>query len=430
MKYAEARALLDRLPRLEVKPGLERIRRLLDHLGHPEETFPSIHIAGTNGKGSVAAMLSSILHEAGYRTGCFTSPDVVDFRDRIRIDGGWISEEALASAVERLLPVLVDSDDPPTLFEALTAVAFDDFAGSGVDIAVVEVGLGGRFDATNVVRPLLTILTNVDRDHLALLGDSLEQIAWEKAGIAKPDVPFLIGDLSAAVRSVVVEECRRVKARIMTGELPGVERENFNWERATYWIHGGKELPDRVHLSLLGSYQAENLRLVLAAVEILRKVDWGIPNDAITRGLATVEWPCRFEVVRRDPTVVLDGAHNPAGVKALSTDIVRLVPDICRRHLLCGILADKEVEAIGRTLFPLFDRITFTRSKSPRAASVEQLAKIASTLDVSSRGTTSVEEGLRVALERLIPQDTLFVTGSLTVAREARPLLREAVCRH
>ena len=430
MDYAEARALLDRLPSLEVKPGLKRIRRLLDHLSHPETTFPSIHITGTNGKGSVATMLSSILHEAGYRTGCFTSPDVVDFRDRIRVDEDWISEETFALTVEKLRSVLGDSDDPPTLFETLTAIAFDDFAGSDVDIAVVEVGLGGRFDATNVVQPLLTILTNVERDHLALLGHSLEQIAWEKAGIAKPGVPFLIGDLPLTVRAVVAGECRRVNARIMADELPGVQQENFNLEGATYRIYDGKELPDRIHLSLLGSYQAENLRLVLAAVEILRKVDWSITNGAITRGLTTVEWPCRFEVVRRDPTVVLDGAHNPAGVKALSTDIVRLVPDICRRHLLCGILADKEVEAIGRTLFPLFDRITFTRSKSPRAAAVEQLAKIASTLDVSSRCTTSVEEGLRVALERLIPQDTLFVTGSLTVAREARPLFREVACQH
>jgi dihydrofolate synthase/folylpolyglutamate synthase len=411
-----------------VKPGLERIRRLLDHLDHPETAFPTVHVAGTNGKGSVVAMLSHILYEAGYRVGRYTSPDVVDFRDRISIDGNWISEEALASAVERLLPVLGKTEDPPTLFEVLTAIAFEYFAGSKVDIAVIEVGLGGRFDATNVVQPVLAILTNVDRDHLALLGNSLERIAWEKAGVAKKGVPFLAGNLSPAVREVVKEECRQVKAQMTTGMLE-VERGDFNWKEAIYRVYGSKQLPDRVHLALLGSYQAENLRLVLRAVEILREANWLIPNDAITRGLATVHWPGRFEVMLRDPTIILDGAHNVAGIKALSVDIVRLVPKICRRHLLCGILADKEVEAIGQVLFPLFGRVTFTRSKSPRAASVEALAEIAATLDVPSRRTTSVKEGLHLVLEELAPRDSLFITGSLTVVSEARARLLEVACQ-
>ena len=429
MNYVEVRSLLDRLPSLEVKPGLERIRRLLNHLGHPETTFPSIHITGTNGKGSVAAMLSSILHEAGYRTGCYTSPDVVDFRDRIRVDEDWISEEAFASVAEKLLPVLDKTEDPPTLFEALTAIAFEYFPASKVDIAVVEVGLGGRFDATNVLQPVLTILTNVERDHLALLGNSLERIAWEKAGIAKPGVPFLLGDLPAAVRALVDAECRRAKARIVAGELPTVEREDFNWEEATYRVHNGKRLPDRVRLPLLGGYQAENLHLVLGAAGILREAGWEIPSDAIVHGLEKVEWPGRFEVVQRAPTVVLDGAHNPAGARALGDDIVRFVPEACRRHLLCGMLADKEVEAIGRILFPLFEQITLTRSESPRAASVERLTQIASALGVPSRGAASVKEALQIVLKKLVPRDTLFVAGSLTVVREARPLLKEVGCR-
>ena len=190
----EARQILRSLPSLEVKPGLARTKHLLAVLDHPENSFPAVHVAGTNGKGSVVAMLASVLGCAGYRVGRFTSPDVVDFRDRIAINDQWISREEVARIVKQLSPRLV-GEDCPTLFEAMTAMAFEHFSRNKVDIAVVEAGLGGRFDATNVITPILWILTNVGRDHLQILGRSLPRIAWEKAGIGKAKVPFLVGKL-------------------------------------------------------------------------------------------------------------------------------------------------------------------------------------------------------------------------------------------
>jgi len=428
MKYTEARFILDGLPSLEVKPGLARINRLLDVLDHPERAFRAIHIAGTNGKGSVAAMLSSILSQAGYCVGRFTSPDLIDFRDRISVNNRWISEEDVAGRVEQILPVLKSAEDRPTLFEVLTAIAFAHFAKSRVKLAVVEVGLGGRFDATNVLDPLLTILTNVGRDHLALLGEMLKRIAWEKAGIAKASVPFLAGELPPEAEEIIIKECEKARAPLARCDPVAVERIAYDWKRATYRIDAS-DLPETIDLPLLGGYQAENLRLTLRAVELLRKAGFSLPNDAVTAGLADVSWPGRFEVMKLNPTIILDGAHNLPAALALAKDVKRYVPKRLHRHLLFGILSDKEAEAICHVLFPLFAKVTLTCSRSPRALPLDLLAKIASSLGVEFKQASSVEEGLISARTCLEAQDVLFVTGSLTMLREARPILMEVPCR-
>jgi dihydrofolate synthase/folylpolyglutamate synthase len=427
LTYAEARRALERLPSLDVKPGLDRILRLLDVLDHPEQAFPAIHIAGTNGKGSVAAMLASVLSHAGYRVGRFTSPDLIDFRDRISIDDIWIERDALARTVKQLLPIFT-ADDPPTLFEALTAIAFHHFATNKVDLAVVEVGLGGRFDATNVLSPLLTILTTIGRDHLALLGGTIEKIAWEKAGIAKGDVPFLAGDLPLEAHRVLVAECARVHAPLTDCHTIGLERVAFDWEKVTYRIEAA-DLPREILLPLLGGYQKENLRVTLRAIELLRKNGFTIPNRAVAAGLATVRWPGRFEVISRRPIVILDGAHNQPAALALAADIERTLPDKAHRHLLFGILADKELEPIARALFPLFFSVTLTRSKSPRSMVLEPLLETARSLGIAPLRSTSVHEGVASAYNSLKEDDALVVTGSLTVVREARPILLEELCR-
>lgn len=424
MNYTEARQALDRLPFLDVKPGLERIERLLDALDHPQRAFPAVHIAGTNGKGSVTAMLARVLSQAGYKVGRFTSPDFLDFRDRIEIDGLWIGKNEFAAAVERLLPVFA-GDDPPTLFEALAAIAFHHFASQQVDLAVVEVGLGGRFDATNVVSPILTILTNVDRDHLSLLGGTVEKVAWEQAGIAKENVPFLIPDLPVSIAGVVNEEVRKVRAKPVSAGPITVKREAFDWERATYCVTGG-DLPKTIYLPLLGRYQQANLQQILRAVEILRQGGLAIPNSAVAEGLATVRWPGRFEVIARRPTVILDGAHNLPAIRALAADIESVLPQRAQRHLMFGILADKETDAICRTLFPLFARVTLTCSQSPRALPLNTLARIAESLGVTGICSATVEEGVSAATKALTSDDALLITGSLTVVREARERLSES----
>jgi dihydrofolate synthase/folylpolyglutamate synthase len=372
-------------------------------------------------------MLASVLSQAGYRVGRFTSPDLIDFRDRISIDDLWIEGDELARTVEQLLPIFA-AEDPPTLFEVLTAIAFHHFAKNKVDLAVVEVGLGGRFDATNVLSPTLTILTTVGRDHLALLGGTIEKISWEKAGIAKEDVPCLAGDLPAAAQRILVAECACVHAPLTDCHTIGLERVAFDWEKVTYQIEGS-DLPKEILLPLLGGYQQENLRVTLRAIELLRENGFTIPSRAVAAGLAAVRWPGRFEVISRRPIVILDGAHNQPGALALAKDIERTLPDKIHRHLLFGILTDKELEPIARALFPLFSSVTLTRSKSPRAMTLEPLLEVARSLGIVPFRSSSVREGATSAYNSLKEEDALIVTGSLTVVREARPILRKELCR-
>jgi dihydrofolate synthase/folylpolyglutamate synthase len=428
MNYAKARRILENLPTLEVKPGLERIERLLKALDHPQRTFPTIHVAGTNGKGSVAAMLASILVQAGYKVGRFTSPELLDFRDRICVDDTWIVQQELAVAVERLLPVLNEEMDCPTQFEALTAIAFGHFATQRVDLAVIEAGLGGRFDATNTVSPLLAILTNVGRDHTKLLGNRLERIAWEKAGIAKREVPFLAGDLPPAAEKVVIKECCLAGAKLVRTAPISVKRRGFDWERTTYAVEA-EDLPEKIELPLLGRYQGDNLLLTLRAVGLLREQGVVIPNDAVSAGLSEVRWPGRFEVVARDPTVVLDGAHNVPASQALAAAVVDYVPEKRYRHLLFGVLADKEWKAISRILFPLFSSVTLTRSRSPRALSLDVLEEAAFSSKIAFNCCETVSGGLSRVCPNLGARDVLVVAGSLSVVGEARAALVEVPCR-
>ncbi len=419
MDYAEARALLDRLPRLLVKPGLSRVRRLLDTLGNPERAFPAVHVAGTNGKGSVVAMLDSILCAAGYRTGRYTSPEVEDFRDRICVDGVWISEADLALRTAQLAEGLFADSDVPSQFEAITAIAFEHFRGAQVDVAVVEVGLGGRFDATNVVSPVLSILTNVTLDHTAILGDTAEKIAWEKAGIAKLGVPLLAGRLSEGVAAVVRAECAAVGALLDSADGVSVTRGHSDLDRVEYAIEGDG-LPGRIELGLLGGYQLENVRLVLRAVQLLRTSGIAIPSDAVQQGLAAARWPGRAEVVLRRPVVILEGAHNPAGAEELARDAVRWAPDRRHRWLVLGILADKDVDGVVGTLVPLFSHVAVCRSESPRALAVDDLARRVRQHAMEPSCYDSVARAVRDVVARAGAEDVVVVTGSLTVVAEAR----------
>jgi len=421
MDYAAARALLDRLPRFEVKPGLERTDRLLASLERPERRYPAIHVAGTNGKGSVVAILDAILRAAGFRVGRFTSPEVLDFRDRITVDGVWLSEREWAEGIERLAPVLASATDIPAQFEAITALALDAFARKGIDIAVVEVGLGGRFDATNLVEPTVTILTNVSLDHTAILGDSIEKIAWEKAGIAKPGVPWVVGALSPQAAVIVDEEARRVGAPVVS--FQEVEVSVADGAAPDSVALRGTDLPATVEFALPGAYQRENLRIALRTVQLLRERGFTISADAIEEGLRTVRWPGRLEVVRHSPDVVLDGAHNVAGARALAEEIVRRVPDAGRRHLVFGVLADKDVDGILSALVPHFATVALTRSTSPRAMLPSRLAERLDGLSVPFACYDSLVEALTASLASASEDEVWVVAGSLTVVAEARRYL-------
>ena len=419
MTYQQARQVLDRFPRFEVKPGLTRVRQLLALLGQPQFAHPTIHVGGTNGKGSVVAMLDAVLRDAGFRVGRFTSPELIDFRDRIVVNGECISEVELAAAVERMAPMIEALDEVPSQFEIITALAFDHLARSGVDVSVIEVGLGGRFDATNVISPELAILTNVTLDHQAILGDTVEKIAWEKAGIAKSERSFIVGRLPNSVLAIVRAECEAVGAHLVSADGISVERVSRDWDAAVYEVNGCGGIRT-LRLPLIGLAQRDNLTLVLAAILQLRARGFGIPDEAVVEGLKSVCWPGRMEVIRKKPTIVLDGAHNPAAIQALASDVVDLVPDAGRRFLLYGTLADKDADTSLEILSAIFPSVGICASQSPRSLPISQLAETAGRYFRQITQYHSVAEGVESWLAQATPDDVLVVTGSLTVVGEAR----------
>lgn len=426
MDHNEARQFLDWFPRFEVKPGLSRIQYILAALGNPHLAYPTIHVGGTNGKGSVVAMLDAVLRAAGTHVGRYTSPELIDARDRITLDGEWISESAWDKGIERLAPILDGMDDVPSQFEVVTALAFDAFAQCDVDVAVIEVGLGGRFDATNVVQPEVAILTNVSLDHRMLLGDTVDAIGWEKAGIAKPGTALLTGELPPTVQGIVRRECETVGARLRTPGGVTAQRTARTWQCAVYVVKGFAGL-DAVEIPLIGSAQRENMTVALRAVLELRVRGFDVPNRAVAEGLQAVKWPGRMEVVRTEPTVVLDGAHNPASIAYLVTDAADLVPDQARRGLLYGTLADKDVDTILGMLAEGFPALSVCASSSPRALPADRVAARAEKLFARVSTYDAVAEGLHAWRADAVDDDVLFVTGSFTVVGEARYALMEAL---
>lgn len=426
MTYEQARQYLDRFPRFEVKPGLARIRQILNVMDHPHLAYPTIHVGGTNGKGSVVAMLDSVLRSAGFIVGRFTSPEVIDFRDRIVVNGEWISEEDLAAGVEGMASAIEMLDEIPSQFEVIAALAFQHLARSGIDIAVIEVGLGGRFDATNVVRPELAILTNVTLDHQAILGNTVEAIAWEKAGIAKPEVPFLTGNLPLSVLEVVRAECEQVGAILKLLADIHVKRLSRNWDAAVYQVECAGDIRE-IAIPLIGSAQLDNLRLVLGAIAELRSRGFEISDEAVVEGLRSVHWPGRLEVIRKRPTVLLDGAHNPAAVRALASDVIDLIPNPEHRFLLYGTLADKDVDASLATLRDVFPAIGLCAPNNPRALPVASSVKKAQRYFQRITQYHLLSEGMESWLAQAKAEDVLVITGSLTVVGEARHWLMEEI---
>jgi dihydrofolate synthase/folylpolyglutamate synthase len=415
MDSKAALAYLEGLPYREVKPGLERIGRLLECLGDPHLDLRTIHVGGTNGKGSVVALLASALEEAGYRVGTYTSPHLLDWRERIRIDGEWIPEEEFTRLLERLRPIIEEMDEEPTVFETLTALAFQWFREQAVDLAVIEVGLGGRFDATNVIKPLVAVITNVRRDHLDLLGPDMGHLIWEKAGIAKPGVLLVTGERKSDALGGIARECAERGAEFIRADIE-MEQVEFTWDHQVFEAEGWGQ----VELSLLGPYQGENLAVVLKTVEVLRRF-LELPEGAIKRGLKWARWPGRFELISRQPYIVIDGAHNPSGVRALLEGLRMYWERYLRggqRWLLFGVLRDKEIEAMAEVLFPWFDRLLLTKPDYYRAAEPEILKELASGYGRPAEIVVPAGEAFRRARERLGKGDLLCIAGSLYLVGE------------
>jgi dihydrofolate synthase/folylpolyglutamate synthase len=437
------------VPRQKRIYDLGRMQALLARLGNPHLAARTVHVAGTKGKGSVSAICDSVLHAAGYRTGFYSSPHLHTFRERIRRDTQPIGEAQFAGLVEQLWPhaqrVEADTDlGPVSLFEFMTGMAFQCCAQDRVDFQTIEVGLGGRLDATNVVRPDVCVITSISLDHMAILGDTIAQIAAEKAGIIKPGVTVVIAPQSPEALAVVLAACRERDARpIQVEAIPGILAGgktsppgqgnprvgvDVTWQPGESDITGqevsiqGRLGVYQLRMPLLGSYQLENAATALAALEVLREQGHAISDQAIRQGFAAVFWPCRLEMLSRTPLVVADGAHNPYSMAALLESLPRYL-DHRRLVAVVGFSRDKNVAEMVRLLARRAQVVYATRSRHPRSAAPAALAAEFQALGARAVESPSVAEALSQALAQAQPGDLVLGTGSLFVAAE----LREAV---
>ena len=384
---------------------LERVALALAALGDPQRRYPCLHIAGTNGKGSVAAMLHAMLRAAGHRTGLYTSPHLTRFTERIRIGDAEISEAEVVSFTQEIRTAATLRGIELTFFEFITVMAFLAFARHAVDSAVVEVGLGGRLDATNVIDPVATIITTIGLDHEQYLGDTIESIAAEKGGIIKPGCPVVLGRLSDAARSVL----KGIAAERNAPVIEASEEIQIHGT-ALLRVSGMGWKIDNLTLALRGRFQHDNAATALAAAALVRD-RFGLSDGAVRRGLAMVCWPGRLEVVSSAPLIVLDGAHNEAGVQTLAEEL----PDVIGKrplHLLFGVMSDKRWQPMVEQLGPMVRSATVTAILPPRGEAPERVAasfrKFCPTTVIPN-----ARQAVRTLLDQIAPSEALLVTGSL-----------------
>ena len=397
-------------------PGLSRIRELLRRLGDPQRDLKFIHVAGTNGKGSVCACLASVLEAAGYRVGLNTSPHLERFHERIRVNGEEISGEDLGAAIERIRPAAGDMPEHPTEFELIIAAAFLHFLERRCDIVVLETGLGGALDASNVIgTPELAVLTAMGMDHAAILGPTLRDIAAAKAGIIKPGGTVVSRGGCPEADEVFRQACRERGASLTELDLSRLAVRRLGLEGTVFDFTPWENLT----LPLAGAYQPENAALALTALELLREKGWRVPEEAVRRGLAAVRWPGRFEVLGKDPVFLLDGAHNAHGMRAAVESLKALFPGK-RWTFLLGIMADKDAGEMLDLLAPLAGQVFVLRPDSPRAMDPAELCGALAKRGVPARPCASVKEGIRAALPAAGKEGAVCALGSLYLCGEVR----------
>ena len=393
--------------------GLKSITQLLLRLGNPQKTFKTIIIAGTNGKGSTAAMTASILHSAGYKVGLYTSPHLMDVRERIVINGRKISRNDFSRTVSYLKN---EVQKPVTYFEFLTAVAFEYFKNQKIDIAVLEVGLGGRLDATNVCRPLASVITNIAFDHTAYLGSTLESIAGEKAGIIKKNGVCVTATKHKKVRDVLEDVCLRRKAKLyMLGRDIKIRRQKDGL--LTY--QGLHRIIKNLMIPLLGRHQLSNAALALATIELCERKGFAVDDRAIHTGLQKTHWEARMEILQNQPFFLLDGAHNPAGVDVLCRS---LIEDFSYRRLILifGSLADKDYKCMLAKICPLAQTIILAKLNTPRGASLSELGKIVQKMGRLPVMCENTGQAIKRAFAFAGKQDLICATGSFYLAGEIK----------
>ncbi|MDZ7263029.1 MAG: bifunctional folylpolyglutamate synthase/dihydrofolate synthase [candidate division KSB1 bacterium] len=392
------------------KLGLEKITLLLGELDNPHTQYPTIHIAGTNGKGSTSAMIESILRAAGYRTGLYTSPHLVEMGERIRLNGQSISRLELSSYINRLQPLFEKYGC--TFFEAMTVIALLYFAEQKVSIAVIEVGLGGRLDATNVITPWISIITRIDIDHTKQLGKTRRQIALEKAGIIKPGTICITQNQAEDVSQVFAQVCQMREAEhFLVTDLVQIEQVRLGETFSTFDATVLDVAYPQLTLALIGEHQLENAALALATIGKLNARFLRVEKQHVYDGLRRVSWPGRLQVIADHPKVILDVAHNPNGIATL-TQAVRTIFDYQRLIAVFGVCRDKDYRRMVQGLAAIADSLIAVKAETDRGLSAQTLARVATRYLTSVHDSQSIDDGFRLALTKAKPQDLILVTGS------------------
>lgn len=439
MNYDEAMKYIDDSAKFSMKLGLERTEKILELLGNPHKELKCIHIAGTNGKGSTTAMMSSILKEAGYKVGTYTSPYIEEFEERIQVNGENIPKEDLAVVISKVKEaankILFLGYDDATQFEIITCAGFLYFYEQKVDYAVIEVGLGGRLDSTNVIKPILSIITSISYDHMNILGDTLEKIAYEKAGIIKDGIPLVLYPQEKEVYSIIENTCLEKEAKLIK-VLPNCAKflgivdipENHRVLRVQNVAVNTLNKEYNIKLALLGKHQLINCSTVLYAIEELKNMGLHICENSIVKGLLKVRWPGRLEVLNWKPLVVIDGAHNIDGIKKLkeSMDVYFKYKDIV---LILGILADKEVEDMVKIIASEVKQVICVTPHSERAELASQLMKEVKKINGKVIAIDDYSKAYDSALSFTDSEDLILVSGSLYMIGDMRKIIRTKACK-
>ena len=397
------------------KFNLSRMNLFLTLLGNPQSDYKIIHVAGTKGKGSICAMLTSILTCAGYKTGFYSSPHMIDFSERIRIDNQLIAHHDIVKYINNLKST-IDEVDGITTFEISTALAFKYFSDQKVDFGVIEVGMGGRFDATNVVNPVVSAISTISHDHTQVLGNTLAKIAYEKAGIIKPHIPVVISHQKKSAllpilkiaeerNSRVIDANKLLKANLVAKDLKGQEFE----------IMDEKKIITKFHLPLLGKHQVSNALVTYAVIRELRHQENVISKESIKNGFASVNWPGRFEIIQKKPLIVIDGAHNPDSFRKLKAAINDYLP-LKKVIMIFGVSEDKNVRSMLRIVKPVVENLIITRSNHPRALEIEKIKIIADKLGFKNQIEDKIEDAILIALSKARNDTAIIASGSIFIA--------------
>jgi len=404
------------------KDNLDNTLQLDQIFGNPHRSFKTVHVAGTNGKGSVSHMLASIFQDAGYKTGLYTSPHLKDFRERIKVNGEMISEEAVVSFTRKYLEINETEALEPSFFELTVSMAFDYFRTMAVDIAIIEVGLGGRLDSTNIITPEVSVITNISFDHMALLGDTLPKIAGEKAGIIKTGIPVVIGESSPETDFVFVQAAKKMETSIVFAD------QEYRADYSMLTLEGKQSLnitrngisvyPD-LQIDLLGIYQRHNVPTVLKTIDILNEKGWNLIEKNIRSGLKNTIQNTglmgRWQIIGANPMIICDTGHNPAGIKIVMEQINQTAYK--NLHMIIGLVNDKDQDEV-LSLLPVNAHYYFTKASIPRATDPDQLARLAARFGLKGSCFNTVREALSSAIGNADKNDLIFVGGSTFVVAE------------